>query len=472
MNIRFQPSSLRQLILIGFFVSLIPLAVLLWQSTKVLRQISRSSIAYSQQSSDLVRNAETMDDLLIDIERAIKQFTIVKTDALAELANAHLKKYQDLQQRLCAVSPLDLTAFCSTQQQQIGMLTSNFTAMDIKQLDPIFNQTRQQQQRLMTSVWSYLDQSIEQQREYVEQQQRRMNILLVSLVLATFALIVLMSGRLAAPVKLLEEKIKLIGAGENAHHDKSEKFVGPEEFQLIYERLNWLSARLEQLESLRQAFLRHAAHELKTPLSSIKEGCSILSEQLAGPLTQQQIEVIKLLDEGVDRLRHLTDQLLDYNYLLQQTAPTLVSLNPNDLIQECLSIYDLAFRKRQQQVTVECDLSDIYSDHKLFTRILDNLLSNAQAYGEQNGKVLIRLSRQNREAILIVANTGERVPADQGPLLFKPFHRGGAVRQDAIKGTGLGLSIVHDCARLLGGKAELLESEQYQFGVIISLPQL
>ena len=471
MSIRFQPSSLRQLILIGFFISLIPLAVLLWQSTKVLRQVSRSSIAYSQQSINLVRNAEEMDDLLIDIERAIKQFTIVKTDALADLAHGHLSKYLDLLNRLCQLPPIDLDSFCRSQQQQIAMLNANFPAMELKQLDPVFTLTRQQQQQLMTSVWTYLDQSIEDQRLYVEKQQRRMNILLVSLVLATFALIVLMSGRLAAPVKQLEEKIKLLGAGENVHGSKNEKFVGPEEFRLIYERLNWLSARLEQLESLRQAFLRHAAHELKTPLSSIKEGCSILSEQLAGPLTQQQVEVIKLLDEGVDRLRHLTDQLLDYNYLLQQTSPALVHLNPNDMIQECLSLYDLAFRKRQQEITVECLLPDIRSDHKLFTRILDNLLSNAQAYGEQNGKVLIHLSAQNQNAVLVVANTGVRVPADQGPLLFKPFHRGGAVRQDAIKGTGLGLSIVHDCARLLGGNAELLDSEQYQFGIVVSLPQ-
>ncbi|MEJ2061904.1 MAG: HAMP domain-containing sensor histidine kinase [Reinekea sp.] len=469
---RINPYSLRRLILISFFISLIPLAVLLWQSTKVLRQVSRASISYSQQSIDLVRHAEEMDNLLTDIERSVKQYSVVKTEALEDVAQKRLQNYQVHLNQLCQQPDIDIPESCDQLQEKISFIRAQFPVTTLQALDSVFTEAHQQQSSLLKAVWSYLDTRVVEQREYVERQQRHINILLVSLVMATFILIVFISDRLAAPVRLLEEKIKRIGSGSDTpQRQKKEAFVGPEEFHRINEHLDWLAARLIQLESLRQAFLRHSAHELKTPLSSIKEGCSILSEQLAGPLTMQQVEVIKLLDDGVERLQKLTEQLLDYNYLLQQSPPDLVKQKAPELINQCLSIYDLAFRQRQQSVTIDCELQEFWSDNKLFTRIVDNLLSNAQAYGEQGGKVLVRLTCQQDNAVLVVANTGPEVHAEQKSLLFKPFHRGGAVRQDSIKGSGLGLSIVRDCAQLLGGTAELLESNQYQFGIVVTLPQ-
>ncbi|MDX1473614.1 MAG: hypothetical protein R3309_05545, partial [Reinekea sp.] len=75
-----QLPSLRHLILLGFFVSLIPLSLLLWQSNAIQRQVSTSSIAFTNNSINTVRLAVETDNLLIDIERGIRQYLILNSD--------------------------------------------------------------------------------------------------------------------------------------------------------------------------------------------------------------------------------------------------------------------------------------------------------------------------------------------------------------------------------------------------------
>ncbi|VFS43901.1 integral membrane sensor signal transduction histidine kinase [Enterobacter cancerogenus] len=62
------------------------------------------------------------------------------------------------------------------------------------------------------------------------------------------------------------------------------------------QRIIWLSERLAWLESQRHQFLRHISHELKTPLASMREGTELLADEVAGPLTSEQKEIVEILD--------------------------------------------------------------------------------------------------------------------------------------------------------------------------------
>merc|ERR1712137_1381276 len=137
--------------------------------------------------------------------------------------------------------------------------------------------------------------------------------------------------------------------------------------------------RLQQLEHIRTALLRHAAHELKTPLASIKEGCSLLSENVVGELNNSQREVLSLLSSSTQRLNTLVEKLLDYNLLLQQAQPKLIQYKPKLLIDACIEDYALAIQNRD--VIVDVQVEEVILDEELFRRILDNLVSNAVAHG-------------------------------------------------------------------------------------------
>ncbi|HEY9043071.1 MAG TPA: HAMP domain-containing sensor histidine kinase, partial [Rheinheimera sp.] len=229
---------------------------------------------------------------------------------------------------------------------------------------------------------------------------------------------------------------------------------------------------LQQLEALRLILLRHASHELKTPLSSIREGCSLLSEQLVGPLNPQQLEVVGLLNGSADRLSVLTEQLLDYNRLLQQAKPEPDWHSPQQLLTDCFNDHALSLQQRGQSIDLSCQLSAIYTDATLFRRILDNLINNAQAYGSQNSPVWVKLYQQEHQLFLDVANNGNPIPTALREKLFEPFQRGTTPRFDAVQGSGLGLSIVADCARLLGGHADIVDVIYADVCIRVRLPLL
>jgi len=466
MRMPIQPASLRQFVLLSFCMALIPLGVLLLQSHSSLSDVSRYAIAEAESSVANVRRTENMQKLVNDIERSVLQFSILKTDALARLAATHLDNYQQNLSSVC----LDLAQpdLCRQQQAQLSLLMTNYLTANNEDLSPILQKIRQQQLQLTQVIWAMLEQRLQQQQAYAEGAQSQLAWQTVVMVVLTLLLVVWASARITSPVKKLEVMIRSIG--QPSHHFPHDKVDGPRELTELGEQLRWLASRLQQLEALRLILLRHASHELKTPLSSIKEGCALLAEQLVGPLSPQQMEVVTLLNGSADRLSVLTEQLLDYNKLLQQAKPEFSWRDSEDLMQQCFNDHALSLQQRQQHIELDCQLPRIYTDAMLFRRILDNLINNAQAYGAEGSPVWVTLKPKDKYLILDVANNGTPIPAELRAKLFEPFQRGKAQRFDAVQGSGLGLSIVADCARLLGGIAEIIDVNYADVCIQVRLP--
>ncbi len=461
-----QPASLRQFILFSFFLALIPLAVLLWQSHRALSQVSEYAVAEAESSVNSVKIAENMQNVVVDIERAVRQFSILRTDALSQLAGTHLRNYQQMLQAIC--SDLDARLLCERQQQQTAVLLQIYQQSSNEELTPLLIDIRQQQQQLTEQIWQLLEQRLQTQQNFVVEAQSKLAWQSVALVVLTMLLVIWASARIASPIKQLDTMIRSIG--QASHHFPHDKVAGPRELTELGEQLRWLASRLQQLEALRLILLRHASHELKTPLSSIREGCALLEEQLVGPLNAQQQEVVTLLSGSADRLSQLTEQLLDYNRLLQQAKPEFAWHESAQLFESCFNDHALSLQQRQQFIQLDCQLPNIYTDAMLFRRILDNLINNAQAYGGQGSPVWVILRQHEKFMLLDVANNGTPIPAELRAKLFEPFQRGKSPRFDSVQGSGLGLSIVADCARLLGGLAEIVDVSYADVCIRIRLP--
>jgi len=461
-----QPASLRQFVLLSFFMALIPLGVLLWQSHSALSDVSRYAIAEAESSVANVRRAENMQKLVNDIERSVLQFSILKTDALSQLAATHLNNYQQNLGSVCL--NLGQPVLCAQQQKQLELLFASYLHESNEELSPILQRIRQQQVQLTQVIWALLEQRLQQQQVYAEEAQSHLAWQTVALVVLTLLMVLWASARITAPVKMLDTMIRSIG--QASHHFPHDKVDGPRELTELGEQLRWLASRLQQLEALRLILLRHASHELKTPLSSIREGCALLNEQLVGPLNPQQMEVVSLLNGSADRLSVLTEQLLDYNKLLQQAKPEFGWHDSETLLQNCFNDHALSLQQREQTIVLDCQLPRIYTDSMLFRRILDNLINNAQAYGAEGSNVWVNLRLHDKFMLLDVANNGTPIPAELRAKLFEPFQRGKAPRFDAVQGSGLGLSIVADCARLLGGLAEIIDVSYADVCIQVRLP--
>lgn len=208
-------------------------------------------------------------------------------------------------------------------------------------------------------------------------------------------------------------------------------------------QLTKLQRRQKQLEDSRQALLVAVAHELKNPLSVIKNYSEGLLEDIAQDKREDYLRVI--IDE-TEELDHMVVELLSLtrlttaNETLQKQAVDL-----NALVQRV--------SERYQHILTECELhikitiapqTLILADERLLEQAIANLLSNAVNYTPAGGEITITADA----SALTVANQGPQIADDKWPHLFEPFYKAEDDRCRTGQGTGLGLAIVQAIASL------------------------
>lgn len=448
-----QIGSLRQLTLVSFMLALVPLVVLLWQSQSALSKMSDIAASEAQFSVGMARNIGKIESVAVDVERSIRQYHVIKKDELKQLTQSYISRILVLLDNTCA--EIQQGVVCASLLKRLDWFQTHQLVEDPLLLDAQLAEFRRSLTDLRVEVDDLLDARIQSQQAYVNQVQQSQAWSTAVLVTISLLLIIFASQLILLPVAKIE---RVIGAiARQSETLPSVSTSGPKELIKLEHQLHWLSERLSQLENLRSALLRHASHELKTPLASIKEGCSLLSEGVVGRLNDQQVEVLSLLNSSTERLNLLIEQLLDYNLLLQQAKPVYQIVDANQLVNDALTDNALAVKQNNHQIVLNLEVEKLFVDENLYRRIVDNLLSNALAHGTVGRPIDIRLYKQGLSLILDVANRGRKIPLEQRKVLFEPFKRGDNKRNDRVVGSGLGLSIVADCARMMHGTAEIVD---------------
>lgn len=132
-----------------------------------------------------------------------------------------------------------------------------------------------------------------------------------AIILIPVALLVmlLITFLIAKPIRRMDAAINRLGEGE---YTEPISIDGPGDLRSLGERLDWLRTQLELLEQQKQRFLRHVSHELKTPLTAIREASELLRDGVGGTLSEQQQEIIGILRESSLRLQKMIENLLSY----------------------------------------------------------------------------------------------------------------------------------------------------------------
>lgn len=459
-------SSLRQLTIASFAMVMVPLAVLVGYNQVSLSNIANIASSQAAQSIKIVRHVSRMESLALDIERLARQYTVVKKQALLELVEKSTVRFTSYQEEVCFQIPQRQT--CEDLSSRIQWIKQLSFDVDGLLLDAQLAEFKQNLQDLAATVNANLDARIQHQQSYVSDVQQNQFWLIGILLSLSILLIFFGSRAILRPIEKVERVIEGISRQQENLPAISER--GPQELIVLEQQLHKLAARLAQLETLRMALLRHASHELKTPLASIKEGCSLLSEKVVGPLNEQQQEVVSLLNSSTDRLNTLIIQLLDYNLLLQQGNPNWSYIETRPLFEEFVKENGLALKQHDNMLTTKIDITHVCADRDLFRRILDNLLSNAIAHGSKGRPLNVRLYQQGNMQVLDFANRGQKIPQASRDIMFQPFYRGEGKRNDRVVGTGLGLSIVADCARMMFGRAEIVDVDYADVCVRVMIP--
>lgn len=218
---------------------------------------------------------------------------------------------------------------------------------------------------------------------------------------------------------------------------------GPGDLRWLGRWLEWLRRRLLSLEKGRAQVLRHVSHELKTPLAALREGASLLAEEVPGPLTEEQARIVDILQNNSRRLHDLIDGLLR----LQQAGHAAERIGYEKLrfdllIEQVLETYRLIAGERRLIFDCVVAETEIIGGQEALVTIINNLLSNAVKFSPEGGCVRISLQHNGKEATLDVRDEGPGVAEQDKLQIFEPFYR--SVRSRDVAGVGLGLAIARE----------------------------
>jgi PAS domain S-box-containing protein len=206
----------------------------------------------------------------------------------------------------------------------------------------------------------------------------------------------------------------------------------------------------EESDRLKTSFLANMSHEIRTPMNSIMGFASLLPEEESKELITNYANIIV---QNSEQLVHIIDDIVLYSRL--QTR--LLSFQPQSFdAQKLLIDVKQSFNLPEFRQAVELKIDNeeelyLNSDYDKLRQIFTNLVSNAFKYTSK-GTITIGFTKQNREIIFYVKDTGIGIPTNELEKVFDRFFRGSNVNKGAIGGTGLGLSIVEELIQLLGGK--------------------
>ncbi|MBJ3815696.1 HAMP domain-containing histidine kinase [Shimwellia pseudoproteus] len=454
--------------MMAFILVLAPLLVLAWQAWQSLNSLSDQAAQTNRMTLVEARRSEAMTNAALEMERSYRQYCVLDDATLARVYQDQRRHYAQMLDAQAGVLPdnhiwqtlrdnLDSLA-------EVKCVNSIPTPAAAAQLEHFADTNAQMVQAMRAVVYSHgqqLQQAIAERGQFFGWQA-------LVLFLITLGLVMLFTRMIIGPVKAIESMINRLGEGESLGLDMH--FKGPRELRSVGKRIIWLGERLAWLEAQRHQFLRHISHELKTPLASMREGTELLVDQVVGPLTPEQKEVVDILDESSRNLQKLIEQLLDYNRKLANGAVQLEPVVLAPLTDQVIAAHSLPARAKMMHTQCELAPEPCLAEPQLLLSVLDNLYSNAVHYGRESGTIGIRSRVTGNLLQIEITNTGNPIPDAEKEMIFEPFFQGSQQRKGAVKGSGLGLSIARDCVRRMHGELALVDVDDADVCFRILLP--
>lgn len=471
------PRSFRRLLAVGFALVVLPLAVGLVGDAISIRKLANKSreavyaaLRTTQASRALLENIDAQ-------ERVVRQYAVLRDQRLFD---AYQSLHAGFGELLVRFDELSVTA---EQRQQLAVIAAGedrLHRMLAATPGPAGRGAALQEsiaaqylalagaaQELLKHNNKVIDDEVESLQGLAEGAERTMAVQLLALLPAAALLVFGFTRVLAGPVAQLQAGIGGLAAGR---FDRRIEVDGPIDLQSLGTQLDRLRLRLMQLEERKSRFLRRVSHELKTPLTALREGSDLLADGTAGPLTGQQKEIVAILTDNSLRLRKLIEDLLAYNAAdFEQSVLRRQVFPLRELVDAVVESQRLAFTARALNVEVDGGQFALDADRERIRTVLDNLLSNAIKYSPPAGTIRIRARCEDSDAVIEVADEGPGIAEEDRDRVFDPFYQGRIPGAGPVKSSGLGLSIAQEHVLAHGGRLLLLPGPGARFQVRLPL---
>ena len=267
--------------------------------------------------------------------------------------------------------------------------------------------------------------------------------------LTAFAVSLLVARRLVRPVAAMAAAATRIAAGR---YDVRVSASGlGAEFEALGRSFDEMAAALAATERVRADLLRDVAHELRTPLATIRayvEGLAdgvVTPDALTAATLESELDRMQRLVGDLDTVSRAEERQLDLH---------LRPVVPADLVTAAVEAARPSFTSKGVGLAarVEPGTPPVLADADRLHEVLANLLDNALRHTPAGGQVTVAAQSREGEVELVVRDNGEGIPSDQLPRVFERFYRVDAGRSRTRGGSGIGLTIARALVEAHGGR--------------------
>ena len=262
----------------------------------------------------------------------------------------------------------------------------------------------------------------------------------------------LINRSITQPISVLVKKTRDIGKGD---FKGNVNLSSPPELAELASAFNLMCNKLGELDQMKSDFFSTVTHELRTPLSSIKMGISLLTGGREGPLTEGQKELLTLVKQENNRMVGLVNAILDLSKMeagmttYQIEQKNIVPLI-DQVVKEMKPLVETKKIRLESEVAEKLPIPKI--DTERFLQVLRNVIGNALKFTPEGGRVNVSVRTIDRGLQISVADTGPGIPEKNLTTIFEKFQQVNTKGSDKTKGTGLGLAIAKQVITHHGGK--------------------
>jgi two-component system sensor histidine kinase GlrK len=456
-----QPDSFPKLLVIGFSMVALPLIIALVNNAISIDHFVNRSQNAVHQAVQSTQSSRRLAELLVALERNARQIVILgdRTPLAAYEANRALflgsvAEFGALP--LDSVQRAALVAIVAGEAENYAVLREARSGMrEVSRAAGAYARLNTHAAEIIAHGDRLIDREIEAMQQMAARAQRITFWQMLALVPVALMLAAGFTVLIARPIRQIDAALRRMGSGDfNAPVGVS----GPRDLQLLGRRIEWLRHRLTELEQQKNRFLRQVSHELKTPLTALREGSELLSEEALGKLTPQQHEVAGILRANSIELQRLIEDLLSYGAAeFNRREVRYAQVEMRRVVARVLDDQNLALRARALRIAPHIDDVVIEADFEKVRIMLDNLVSNAAKFAPEGSTVVIEARALGDQLLLEVADDGPGIPPADRERVFDPFYRGRNTSGGRLPGSGIGLSIVRDYAQAHGGSVEVVD---------------
>jgi PAS domain S-box-containing protein len=215
---------------------------------------------------------------------------------------------------------------------------------------------------------------------------------------------------------------------------------------------------LKKMEQMKSDFVAMVSHEIRGPLNSVLMQQKVVLDELAGPLTEKQREILQRASEKIQSLVSLSSELLD----LSKMESGLINMEKETLDLAPILADQALFHLPKAQakgVSLElaplAELPPVLANRTNMEEVLSNLITNAINYTPEKGRVIVSATRDADYVCFKVSDTGFGITPEDQARIFDRFYRVKNEKTRYVIGTGLGLPIVKSIIEAHHGRIEV-----------------